>query len=388
MIVKTILSVKSSHLKRRVYVLKRLGIIFISFYTVCHAWGGLEDVPIGARSLAMGAAYVALANNAESVFLNPGGLDQLTGAQIALFYQKPFGLEDLNFGTLAVSLPVRHHRLSVGFVTLGHRFFKEHAFTLSYSRNLRQRFYYGIGVRYHILQINGYGSSGAIGLDMGFVVLLHSQLRLGFTTKNVNRPKTGKSKENRPQTYQSGLSVQVQPNVTINLDIFKEVRFPAEVRFGVEIKPYDILALRAGTASNPNRFSAGFGIKVNRFTIDYAFFSHNDLGFTHQASLSFDFGRNAKEKKPGSQQIATAPKPTKESARPIQDRKININEASLKELITLPGVGKALAQTIIDYRIQHGPFKQIEDLLHVPGIGEKKLQKLKKNIFIDQVAEK
>lgn len=48
---------------------------------------------------------------------------------------------------------------------------------------------------------------------------------------------------------------------------------------------------------------------------------------------------------------------------------VNINRATLDELATLPGIGPALAQRIIDYRIEHGPFASVESLERVSGIG-------------------
>ncbi len=55
---------------------------------------------------------------------------------------------------------------------------------------------------------------------------------------------------------------------------------------------YDItenLSLRIGFANEPSKFSGGIGIHISIFSIDYAFFTHPDLGFTHQAGLIISF---------------------------------------------------------------------------------------------------
>ena len=61
---------------------------------------------------------------------------------------------------------------------------------------------------------------------------------------------------------------------------------------------------------------------------------------------------------------------------------ININTANLGELDTLPGIGPALAQRIIDYRQANGGFKTTEEIKNVPGIGEKKYDGIKDLISV------
>jgi competence protein ComEA len=58
----------------------------------------------------------------------------------------------------------------------------------------------------------------------------------------------------------------------------------------------------------------------------------------------------------------------------LAGEKINLNTATLEELMTLERIGPKYAQRIIDYRKDHGPFESIEDIVKVKGIGRKTLE--------------
>jgi competence protein ComEA len=61
---------------------------------------------------------------------------------------------------------------------------------------------------------------------------------------------------------------------------------------------------------------------------------------------------------------------------------INLNTATAAQLDALPGVGKAMAERIVEYRQKNGGFKKPEDLMNVKGIGEKNFLKLKPYVTI------
>ena len=84
--------------------------------------------------------------------------------------------------------------------------------------------------------------------------------------------------------------------------------------------------------------------------------------------LDFGASKNkAKEKNKGE----SVPKP------------VNINKASIKQLITLPGIGIKTAENIVNYRAQIGKFTNAGQLLKVKGIGKLKLEKIKKYLLFD-----
>ena len=56
---------------------------------------------------------------------------------------------------------------------------------------------------------------------------------------------------------------------------------------------------------------------------------------------------------------------------------LNLNSASVAQLEALPGIGRAMAERIVEYRQKNGAFKKAEDLMNVRGIGEKNFLKLK-----------
>ncbi|MCM3705229.1 MULTISPECIES: helix-hairpin-helix domain-containing protein [Cytobacillus] len=64
-------------------------------------------------------------------------------------------------------------------------------------------------------------------------------------------------------------------------------------------------------------------------------------------------------------------------------RKVNLNGADETELLTLPGIGPSKAAAIIEHRDTNGPFKNIEDLKLISGIGDKTFEKLKEHISVN-----
>jgi competence protein ComEA len=63
---------------------------------------------------------------------------------------------------------------------------------------------------------------------------------------------------------------------------------------------------------------------------------------------------------------------------------VELNRADRTALATLPGLGTTLADRILAYREAHGPFRQPEDLLAVPGIGVKRLAQIRPLVRVQE----
>lgn len=73
---------------------------------------------------------------------------------------------------------------------------------------------------------------------------------------------------------------------------------------------------------------------------------------------------------------------TPETQAPTVAGKININTASVEQLMTLPGIGEVYAKRIVEYRTLNGPFKAISDITKVEGIGKKRFESIMDQITV------
>jgi competence protein ComEA len=68
------------------------------------------------------------------------------------------------------------------------------------------------------------------------------------------------------------------------------------------------------------------------------------------------------------------------------DRPVDVNKASVEQLTEIPGIGASLATRIVEFREEHGPFKRVDELLKVRGIGEKSLEKIRPHVTVGDSA--
>ena len=74
-----------------------------------------------------------------------------------------------------------------------------------------------------------------------------------------------------------------------------------------------------------------------------------------------------------------------QSSQQSEQKPVDLNSANAEELQKVPGIGEALAQRIVAFRQEHGPFEKVDDLLNVRGIGATSLEKLRPHLTVKPV---
>jgi len=245
----------------------------------------------GARQISMANSDVALANDVFSLFNNPAGLAQLNWREVGIYYSPaPFGLTELSNGYVAYNEPFNFGSISIGGMTYGFELYRESKIVLGYSYNYENILFAGATVNYHTYSIKNYGSTSAFYFNLGGLVYILDELRWGFVVNNLNRASIADIDDQIPMVLSTGFSYDILQNFSLNFALEKDIRFNPSIQFGIEYNIIEYLSLRAGTSNDPSKFTAGLGINYSIFSLDYAFFTHQDLGLTHQAGiiLSFD----------------------------------------------------------------------------------------------------
>lgn len=280
--------------------------------TAVPAGAFFENVIVSPRARGLGESSVAVQDGAFAAFLNPGQLGELEKGEVAATYVQPFRLNFTDFFYLGAAVPIspKYGNLGIGFSNfkVGHegtnlltenQITLAHGFTLYSDMHSRIAFGYSLNM-YHVdlgESVSGFdpGSDTAFGIDLGFMMTLHKRTKLGFQVKNLNNPNIGRDVEELPRRLIAGVSYEPYDGVVTTFEFDNELGQETQYHGGLEMKVVPILALRAGIITNPNKLTAGFGVYVQGFQVNYGFSTGGGtLDSTHQFGLNFAWGGEAK----------------------------------------------------------------------------------------------
>jgi len=273
-------------------------------------------IGVGARAVALGNAFVGLADDETALFFNPAGISQLGQKSFTLSYNN--FLTDIQSGFLGYVHPYSEKSTLGAYInyinygsfihtdTLGNNLGTfgagDFSLGLAYAQTLSPIFNLGVSSKFIYGKLQDY-SSDALAFDLGVLLKFKdSRTKMGFAARNLGfqlKGYTKAHKESLPMVMELGLSHHLRGLPLIfTFDSAKPLDNDFHFDFGGEFLGAKPLIIRLGWSSfgknfktnsskdNLAGFSLGFGVLWKVYRLDYAYSSYADLGGVHRVSIS------------------------------------------------------------------------------------------------------
>ncbi|MBI1730823.1 hypothetical protein HY229_07975 [Candidatus Acetothermia bacterium] len=286
----------------------------------------LLDMGAGVRALAMGEAFVGLADDEQAAFYNPAGLAYLSGIYASANYESHLGASSylsllgathgIGLGLFLFSLGDVEQRDDQDKVlgTFGYSNFAVTAsgglplsqIPLGFTRSLDSL---SMGGRFKFLGVSTLegGNGSAIALDLSWFfkgnnaidhLLPGSGIHLfqaGLSIENlvsIGLGYAGGHHERLPFKIKTGFAISPMQSLTLSMDLAIPFEFHLGGEYSLSLpSPLSHMDIRAGAVVRGGTFAftAGFGVVREPFRLDYAFVSHPSLPGSHRLALSLQF---------------------------------------------------------------------------------------------------
>ncbi len=280
----------------------------------------LSKIGTGARPMGMGRAFVAVADDVNSIFMNPAGLGLTTGWQATSMYTSLFEGE-LNYVVLGGANQFSFGKMGLGMISTGtgqlispspsgasYFDYYDRLFIVSYAKSDpiligNSRLLAGLNLKFFQKGFSGSENNSGRGIDMdlGLVMAMENGTTVGITAQNILPTSivwdTGAS-DSIPAVIKLGAArrfMQEKLLLAIDADIPAGRNTPVTFHTGCEYQASEQLRLRAGLDQNISAatavntgVSAGVGLFLHKISFDYAYrpFSESGLSAAHFISLS------------------------------------------------------------------------------------------------------
>ncbi|HEX7877861.1 MAG TPA: hypothetical protein VF720_00540, partial [Candidatus Eisenbacteria bacterium] len=277
-------------------------IVFLVFM-VTPAFAVREQVDMGARAIALGGAYSAVADDASAIYWNPAGLCQLGHQELVASHADLYG-EGIKQNVVGAVVPLTPDQAaafewySTGYDD-GELDFGENRLDLAFSLRPNRRVAFGITGKYLSRNVDldetAFGSGHGLGMDAGVLAFVARNVRVGAVLQDVFDTHIDDPDRGSTVAYPRGLRVAGAWTPAAPLTLALDV--DDRLHGGVEYAPVEVLALRAGAQDDlggpeGTTWSAGAGLRIGIVKFDYAVDFHPDLGSTNHFDLGLAFNFN------------------------------------------------------------------------------------------------
>ncbi|HPT73225.1 MAG TPA: hypothetical protein PLE74_13195, partial [Candidatus Cloacimonadota bacterium] len=254
--------------------------------------------------MALGDAYISLADEPSAIFWNPAGLTYQQHYKLSLSHENLYAIPGFYNDMLALNIPLKTVHLGFGWsqmmlegeyaeqVTIISGAYKKSVGDFDISLGLNAKHLYA-----HLMNsyegsnpessISGFKIPGKLDADAGALIKYH-QLSLGGSARNLLKPdfEFDDKSYQLPLSMGAGLSYKWNAGLLLTGDYHWD-KNSSSWHVGSEIWFYNVFAPRLGMSDS--NLTAGFGLKSRQWTLDGAMYAHEKLGSTYRVEFGWIF---------------------------------------------------------------------------------------------------
>jgi hypothetical protein len=244
-------------------------------------------LPAGARINGIGQTSGIMRPDPFSPFIIPAALGRLDRSIAGMHYTRLFGLKELAQITCALNIKSPAGGFAFGGQRFGSQLYGETCVHAGWGMPVTPDLSVGIMAHSGQLVIDD-RTRNVWWIDLGLIYRLSGRFLVGFSASNVTHQRIG-PQEPLPQQTVASISCSPADQLTCTFECIKEVRFPLEIRGGIEYC-FPVIAIRAGFTDSPARMTFGTGVFLNGCRLNYALVYHSLLGNTQHVSIQIVLG--------------------------------------------------------------------------------------------------
>lgn len=224
-----------------------------------------------------------------SLYNNQAGLASLSQAQVGVFHQRGI-VRELSYQAVGVVVPFDNGTLGWSCQYFGYSKYHEMFSGITYAMQLDEHLAAAVQVDYIFTHLYGmYENTHFLTFEAGLIYEPVEKLSIGTHLFNPVGITGLRKKQSLPAIFRMGAGYHISDELFVSTELEKDLKMPAQLKFGVEYKLNDLFCFRTGFSTQPIIQSFGIGYKWNHFILDISVRRHNVLGYAPQCSINYKF---------------------------------------------------------------------------------------------------
>lgn len=272
--------------------------ILLTFFSICFvlswAQAANDNYNIGAQSTALGKNSISF-RDLWAIANNQAGIAFIERPTLGVAYEERFRMKEMRLKTVAFVYPTnRVGNFGISYTHFGDSEYNEIRINFGYAMKLSEHFAMGLAFDYLGMSVAASSEGGSTGTVTGELGVMGEPVKNLWLSIHAYNPfgvkiSNYEYEEDIPTLLRLGALYHFTEALFFVAELEKDIDYATRVKAGIAYTLSEKFIFRGGIATNPTEYSGGFGIALQNFHADLAFYKHHYLGYTPSVALSYTF---------------------------------------------------------------------------------------------------